>query len=211
MIKSIKNAAILGMALSFAAVGTACTQEKPDAQVQEKTLAMNANTNNSVKDLSGRVIEIKAAKAAKPGKAVDFTFMKDGKETSFAELTKGKVVFLNFWGTWCPPCRAEIPDIIQISKDLKDKPFIVIGVALENNKEVNASMDNVYKFSESKDIPYMNYIPNDAIKAVFRDAYGGLKFVPTTVIIDKDGNIAETLVGGRDKAAFMEAINKVLK
>ncbi len=198
------------MALSFAAAGIACTQEKPEAQVQEKTLAMNANTNNAVKDMSARVIAIKEIKPAKPGKAVDFTFVKDGKETSFAELTKGKVVLLNFWGTWCPPCRAEIPDIIEISKDLKDKPFIVIGIPMER-KPVNTAMDIVYKFSEAKNISYINYVAEENALQPFRDAYSGIKFVPTTVIIDKDGNISETIVGGKDKAGFMEAINKVLK
>jgi len=54
--------------------------------------------------------------AGKGKKAPDFMWKQDGKDMSFSEMTKGKVVFVNFWATWCPPCRKEIPDIIKLKE-----------------------------------------------------------------------------------------------
>jgi len=78
---------------------------------------------------------------APKGKAHNFTWKDGSKTVSFADYTKGKVVLLNFWGTWCGPCRMEIPDIIGVSKDLKDKDFVVIGIPLEN--DVNNAVKKV--------------------------------------------------------------------
>jgi thiol-disulfide isomerase/thioredoxin len=139
------------------------------------------------------------------GKAVDFTWLDNGVSKQFSQVTKGKVVFLNFWGTWCPPCRKEIPDIIEISNDLKNDDFIIIGVAMERNP--NDALKQVSNYVKSKAIPYMNVIANQEIIG----AYGGVQAVPTTIIIDKNGNIAERIVGMREKAQFMQSINKVLK
>lgn len=143
----------------------------------------------------------------KDGFAADFKFKMDGKDRSFAELTKGKVVFLNFWGTWCPPCRKEIPDLVEISKDLKGKDFIMIGVALERARTKEEAAEQVVKYGTDKGIDYINFIGDERIK----DAYGKVPAVPTTFIIDKNGKIVEKIVGARDKATFMSSINRVLK
>ena len=94
------------------------------------------NLGEAAKDekTSGEVYTLKSVSKATKGKAIDFTWNDGKKDVSFSQYTRGKVVFLNFWGTWCGPCRREIPDIIQISKDLKDKDFVVVGIALENNQ-----------------------------------------------------------------------------
>lgn len=140
------------------------------------------------------------------GKVPDFKF-KIGSETmSFFDLIKDKVVFLNFWGTWCPPCRREIPDIIQIAADLKGKDFIVIGIALEKNS--SSAVETVTAFSQSKGLNYINFI--DSQQGVAQ-AFGGINAVPTTYIIDKDKNIAQVYQGMATKEIFMNLINQVLK
>ncbi|PKL86597.1 MAG: hypothetical protein CVV22_00460 [Ignavibacteriae bacterium HGW-Ignavibacteriae-1] len=138
------------------------------------------------------------------GTAVDFKFTHNGKETTFAEFTKGKVVFLNFWGTWCPPCRKEIPDIIEIQKELGTKDFIVIGIAREKDRDPIAKVTN---FSKAQGVNYINFI---GVNELFK-AYGGISAVPTTYIIGADGKIAEEIVGMRAKSQFMKSISKVLK
>lgn len=138
------------------------------------------------------------------GNPVDFKFTHNGKETTFSEFTKGKVVFLNFWGTWCPPCRKEIPDIIEIQKELGNKNFVVIGVALERDRD---PMAKVTSYAKSQGINYINFIGNQQLNS----AYGGISSVPTTYIIGADGKIAERIVGMRAKSQFMQSINKVLK
>ncbi|MCO5251763.1 MAG: TlpA family protein disulfide reductase [Candidatus Kapabacteria bacterium] len=138
------------------------------------------------------------------GTPVNFKFTHNGKETTFSEFTKGKVVFLNFWGTWCPPCRKEIPDIIEIQKELGNKDFVVIGIAMERDRD---PMTKVTSFSKAQGINYINFI---GVKELF-NAYGGISSVPTTYIIGADGKIEEVIVGMRAKAQFMKSINKVLK
>lgn len=107
----------------------------------------NINAESTSKAGDPTVLTINSVKTStQPGSAVDFTFTHNGKETSFAEFTKGKVVFLNFWGTWCPPCRKEIPDIIEIQKELQNKNFVVIGIAMERDRD---PLSKVQSFSKT--------------------------------------------------------------
>jgi cytochrome c biogenesis protein CcmG/thiol:disulfide interchange protein DsbE len=152
------------------------------------------------------VYSITKVAPATEGKAVDFNWVDAGKTMSYSELTKGKVVLLNFWGTWCPPCRHEIPDLIKIATDLKNKNFVMMGVALERDQ--NGALKKVKSFAEAQKINYVLFV-DDSREIV--NAYGGINAVPTTYIIDKEGKIAETIVGMRDYNGFMESINRVLK
>ncbi len=140
------------------------------------------------------------------GKVPDFKFKVGSETMSFSELVKGKVVFLNFWGTWCPPCRKEIPDIIQIANDLKDRDFIVIGIALERNPQ--SAVETVASYSKSKGLNYINFVD---LQQGVAQAFGGINAVPTTYIIDKDMNIAQVYQGAASKEVFMNLINQVLK
>ena len=138
------------------------------------------------------------------GKAVDFTFDKNGTKQSFSDLTKNKIVLLNFWATWCPPCRRELPNIVEISKELKAQDVEVIGVSLDS--EGNPS-ETVKNFTEKNNIPYLNLIGNPEIA----DAYGGISGIPATFIIDKSGNIISRFEGSQSKQTFVDALNQVIK
>ncbi len=210
---NIKNFFYLAAVLSFVMLtNVACsnneneTSNEPQVINEDRGTVEIASANTPDETNSGvPVYAIDNVGQPVSGKAVDFTWTENGNSKQFSELTKGKVVFLNFWGTWCPPCRKEIPDIIEISKDLKDDDFIIIGIAMERNP--NDAINKVSNYVNSKGIPYINVIANSEIIG----AYGGVQAVPTTIIIDKNGNIAERIVGMRDKAQFMQSINKVLK
>ncbi len=200
---------ILSIVIVFALIPhLACTNESKQVQSQAATLAANntETSSGSTSTASANVYNIKEVKKAVGNKVADFTFDQNGKTVSFAELTKGKVVFLNFWGTWCPPCRREIPDIVAISKELQGKDFIVIGIALEKGQPENR-ISKVAEFAKSNSITYNLIIGNQEIA----QAYGGISSVPTTYIIDKDGTIGETIIGMRDKESFLKSINKFLK
>ncbi len=192
----------------------ACTNEsKQESATEKKVEQVSASSQSSAEvDLAAnsaanvKVFNINSVAKAEQDKAVDFTWTEDGKTISFKEFTKGKVVFLNFWGTWCPPCRAEIPDIIEISKDLTDKDFVVIGIATER-VQGEAAFQKVSDYAKDKGIPYHLFLINSQV----HQAYGGISSVPTTFIIDKKGEIAETIIGMRSKADFMTSINRVLK
>ncbi|MFP4542732.1 MAG: TlpA disulfide reductase family protein [Bacteroidota bacterium] len=135
----------------------------------------------------------------------NFTWNEDGKTMNFSDYTKGKVVFLNFWGTWCPPCRAEIPDIIRIAKEEDPDNVMVIGIALERS---NNQMQTVSNYVESKDIPYPIFV--DTEQALYK-AIAGISSVPTTLIIDKEGSVVEVILGAKSYERFMQSINRVKK
>ena len=224
MIIKTKLLMIFAISLTFIFTHTACTQNKTEdtnkpAPAVNKDLAMNeaeafeskaepANLPDKENKSQASVYKITSIQKGVKGKASDFTWEENGKTMSFSEITKNKVVFLNFWGTWCPPCRREIPDIIKIHKELQGKDFIIIGIALERGGTVESNFHKVKKFTKSQGIKYMNFIDGGHRLA---KAYGGIRSVPTTLIIDSTGNISETLVGTRSYNAFMQSINRVLK
>ncbi len=199
---------------------SACTKEenaKPETVVA-KTMNDNSKMDQAAEvlalndvqekiDANGSMVyKIESVVNNGPGKVPDFKF-KVGDETySFFELTKGKVVFLNFWGTWCPPCRMEIPDIMSLVVELKGKDFIVIGIPQERN--AGSAVDAVTSFAKSKGLNYLNFVD---VSKELASAFGGIFAVPTTYIIDKDRNISQVTQGASNKEAFLAMINKVLK
>lgn len=153
-----------------------------------------------------RVGVVRSVTPAKRGDFIEFTWEENGKDKKFSEIAKGKIVLLNFWGTWCPPCRREIPDLVEIHNESNGKDYVVVGISLEKN--VNNAEKLINDFVQKNGIGYLNVIDKNFDVA---KAYGGINAVPTTFIIDKNGKIVETLVGMRSKSAFLEAINRARK
>jgi thiol-disulfide isomerase/thioredoxin len=120
---------------------------------------------------------------------------------------KGKVTFLNFWGTWCPPCRAEIPHFVDLLSTYSASGFQVVGIALE--RDPNKEMELVSNFVEKQKMNYRNF-PSRKYADEFAKVFGTIQYVPTTYVIGKDGKIMEKIVGGRTKEGFEEIIKKYL-
>lgn len=123
-----------------------------------------------------------------------------GEVISLADL-KGKVVFLNFWATWCPPCIAEMPSIQVLHHKFKnDKEVLILTV------EVEGKIDKANQFMKRKNLNLPIYYPQSTIPTeIFK---GNL---PTTIILDKEGNIAHTTLGmadysGQDIVDFLNEI-----
>jgi peroxiredoxin len=106
---------------------------------------------------------------------------------------KGKVIFLNFWATWCPPCRREIPGFVEAYNEYKDKGMAIIGISLDET-----GRDSVLKFAESFKI---NYPVVMGTAKIVRDYQPG-HFIPATIVIDKNGKIRDKHVGYMDKATL---------
>jgi thiol-disulfide isomerase/thioredoxin len=125
----------------------------------------------------------------------DVTF-KDlqGKDVSLASL-KGKVVVVNFWATWCEPCRVEIPWMIGFQQKYADKGFTLLGVAMDDEgKSVVEPYVQKTQFDVDGKQMTMNYpivLGNDDLSSKF----GGLLGLPTSVLITRDGKIAKRYIG----------------
>ena len=133
--------------------------------------------------------------------APDFTLNdSSGKPVRLSEF-RGNVVLLNFWATWCTPCRTEIPMFIGFQEAYRDRNFCVLGVALDE-----AGWDVVRPYADAKKINYPVVVGNETIA----DLFGGLKAVPTTIIIDRQGRVAATHVGLCQQREYEGDIQAVL-
>ena len=153
---------------------------------------------------AGKVYVVEGVTKIGPGKAADLTWKDAQKGQNLLQYGAGKVVFLNFWATWCPPCRKEIPDIIELSKEFTEDEFMVIGVSMDRDDQ---AYNTVSKFVRLKNIPYTILVGNDKVA----EAYDGIGAIPTTFIINPDGTINEKIVGARSKDDFRNAILRALK
>ena len=136
------------------------------------------------------------------GGAPDFVLTSlDGQEVRLSQF-RGKVVILDFWATWCTPCKLELPHFIELYQEYKDQGLVIIGVSLDKTgvREV-ASFVNEWK------IPYVVVMGTGQ---VVRD-YGGIRGVPTTFVIGRDGKISRKYVGYRKKEVFQEDVTRLLK
>jgi thiol-disulfide isomerase/thioredoxin len=145
-----------------------------------------------------------------PDRLVDFEWSADnGKTTTkLSALAKGKPVFLNFWATWCGPCRAELPDIVAMNAELKGK-VVFVGVSLDQERSDEKTLKLVQNFMDKNKMTYPNIIGITGTQDLARP-YGNIESIPTTLIIDKNGKIVERVIGSRSKAEFMELLKKVM-
>ena len=133
--------------------------------------------------------------------AADFNLQGlDGRPIRFSAL-KGKVVLLDFWATWCPPCRAEIPHFKELYTAYKGKGLEIIGASLDQG-----GPKMVRSFIREQGVNY----PMVMADAQLAEAYGGIRGIPTTFLIDKQGKIAQRYVGYQAKEVFEQQILALL-
>jgi cytochrome c biogenesis protein CcmG/thiol:disulfide interchange protein DsbE len=143
-----------------------------------------------------------AVMAADTKPAADFKLPGvDGKTVRLSDF-KGKVVILDFWATWCPPCKAEIPDFIALQKQYGPKGLQIVGVALDQE-----GADAVKPFAKEKGINYpIGLDPESTVPPSF----GGVRGIPTTFVIDRKGNIVKKYVGAKPRETFEADIKALL-
>jgi thiol-disulfide isomerase/thioredoxin len=123
----------------------------------------------------------------------------EGRPLSLEEA-KGKIVLLNFWATWCGPCRAEIPDLVDLQKRYADKLEII---ALATDEE---DADEVRRFVMKSGINYRVAMISDEVR---RD-YGGIAALPTSFVIDAQGRIVQKHVGLNDPTIYELEVKAML-
>jgi peroxiredoxin len=125
---------------------------------------------------------------------------KDGKTYS-TESLKGKVVVLNFWATWCPPCRAEIPAFKSVYDKYKGKGVEIVGVSLDHK-----GWDVITPFLDQYKLNYPVVLGG----AEIAKAYGNVRSIPTTFIIDRDGKVIDSHVGAMSEEQLVKTFEKLL-
>jgi|GEM_PF-1145920 len=187
------------------------TNKKQDNNTQNTTQQTTKNSgswsnpNSNTTGSSPASFEVKnIGSADKKKEMVDFAWNENGKDVKLSDF-KGKVIVLNFWATWCGPCKKELPSLSQLSTDLKDKNFKMIGVSVDNDQTTADS------FLKSNNLSYtILHEPKELLSKYMSVAGVSDDVIPQTFIIDKNGKIVESLIGSRSKEDFMTIINKYL-
>jgi thiol-disulfide isomerase/thioredoxin len=140
--------------------------------------------------------------APKPAPALKLKDL-DGKTLDLAQL-KGKVVLINFWATWCPPCRREMPSMERLSQAFKGQPLVVLAV------DVGEDPDTIEAFNSQLDtVPTFPILLDTRSRTMQSWKVAGL---PTTFLVDKRGRIVASAIGGRefDHPEMVQAIRGLL-
>ncbi|PCJ13690.1 MAG: hypothetical protein COA98_01605 [Candidatus Neomarinimicrobiota bacterium] len=143
----------------------------------------------------------KSVKSESNRQAPNFTLTNlEGEEVSLSDY-EGRIVFVNFWATWCGPCKAEIPGFIDLQNKYKDD-LVILGISVDRRQ----TRDRVAPFAKDYNINYPVLFTDGKIE---KD-YGGINGIPTTFILDRELNIAQEIVGYRSDAVFEQAIKSLL-
>jgi peroxiredoxin len=141
--------------------------------------ACGETENNTSKNDSTRKLGL-----AKSMIAPDFT-LKDTADNEYSLSDyRGKVVLVNFWATWCPPCLVEIPHFVEFYNKYKEKGFIILGLSLDTD------LKRLKNFMKEKNIEYPVLVKARKVSAMY-----AVRGIPTTYLIDKDGSIVDKSVG----------------
>ena len=130
----------------------------------------------------------------------DFTYRQANGQEWRLKDHRGQVVLLNFWATWCPPCREETPGLVKIQNEFNDKEFTVAGIVMDEDQQAVPSFVKRFRITYPVLFP-----PQDAALA------NSVESLPTSLLIDKSGHVARTYVGAVSPAVFAADIQHVLQ
>jgi|SRR6516164_2505374 peroxiredoxin len=133
--------------------------------------------------------------------APDFTVKDiDGRKLTLSDY-KGKVVLLNFWATWCAPCRTEIPHFVEMQNRFGLNGFQVIGISMDDDAKP------VREFAQQFGLNYPVAVGDDKLA----ESYGGVLGLPISFIIDREGRIYAKRIGAADAAVFDNEVIDLLR
>jgi thiol-disulfide isomerase/thioredoxin len=175
---------LLVLALAPLLALTACSKKEPAA-----TASSASTTTAATADLP----------IIGPAPAWSLTSL-DGQPIG-RDTLKGKVVVIDFWATWCGPCVHEIPGYVALQKKYADRGLVIVGLSVDQN---GAAV--VPPFAKKMSVNY----PLALSTTELTEAFGGIEAIPTTLLIDREGNIRHRKVGSMDTGAYEKLILSVL-
>jgi len=153
-----------------------------------------------VAELGGEAVAACDA-GAKPAR-YDFVLQDhDGRDFDFESL-RGKVVLLNFWATWCGPCKIEVPWFVEFAEEYADDGLVVLGLSVDD------TVDKIRDFADDFDVNYPMLVGLG--REDFQEAYGPIWGVPMTFFIDREGTVCRTHAGIATKDEFEHDIRDLL-
>ncbi len=188
LIKTINRILILTLIL-VGTLAAGCGSDGENAAATQGADQIAGNADSNVGSTVGAV-------------APNFTLKKlDGTDLTLSDL-RGKAVIVDFWDTWCPPCKRAMPHLQELSETYADD-LVVVGVALGREGEAK-----VRSYTESKGLTFEMVVYNQS-STIMAD-YGGIQSLPTTFLIDAGGIIRQKWVGGADKSSYEDAVVKAI-
>ncbi len=143
-----------------------------------------------------------SAHAAAAKLAPDFALKSlDGRTVRLSHF-RGKFVLLNFWATWCAPCRVEMPWLVELDKKYELQGLAIVGVSMDDAGEE----ERVKEFIQERSVAYTILMGNQSLG----DAYGGLRFLPQIFFIDREGRIVKNTYGLKKQADLEEDAKSLL-
>jgi thiol-disulfide isomerase/thioredoxin len=137
----------------------------------------------------------------KSGPAPDFTLESlEGKSMRLSDL-RGKAVLLNFWATWCGPCKIETPWLVELQKQYGSQGLQVVGIAMDESGK-----EDIAKFAKDMGVNYPVLLGKEAVG----EAYGGVPALPESFFIGRDGKIVDKIIGLRGRAEIEDSVKKAL-
>ncbi len=124
----------------------------------------------------------------------------DGKNLKLSDL-RGKAVLLNFWATYCGPCKIEMPWFVELQKEYGPQGFQIVGVAMDD-----ASTEDIAKFTKEMGVNYPILLGKESVG----ESYGGVGGLPTTFFLDRDGKLNAREFGLQSRSVFVDHIKKAL-
>ena len=194
----MRMVAVAATALALLAVAIPFVWEAPHAEPVAATTATSADpVATPPAAAEGEQAGSACMANAKPAN-FDFTLKDvDGNQVSLSAY-KGKVVLLNFWATWCGPCKAEIPGFVRLQEKYRDKGLVIVGYSVDDTAEKAKAYAAEYK---------MNYpILLGEGREEVQDAYGPIWGIPASFIISKDGKVCKKHMGIAPEAVFEKEI-----
>ncbi|MBM3278972.1 MAG: TlpA family protein disulfide reductase [Candidatus Handelsmanbacteria bacterium] len=123
------------------------------------------------------------------------------------ENYQGKVLLLNFWTTWCPPCRGELPDLVRLHRDFDAGKVAVVGISIDDRGTFEEIQAKLRQALSQYRIEYPVYFDS---KMELYQAFGAFPAIPTTFLIDAQGQVRKVYEGARSYAAFAQDIQALL-
>lgn len=172
-----RRSILIGLALAFAAAGTGFLAGK-----------MSRSAPNGTSD--ARTEELFALTLPTP----------DGTPTPLRQW-HGKTLVVNFWATWCPPCRKEMPDFSRLSREYAGQDVQFVGIAID-------SADKVREFAQSSPVSYPLLIADDAALEVAKKLGNTMLALPYTVVVNPDGHVDYAHLGAVDAATLAPRLHR---